>query len=107
MKILIVILGFINGGFMFVDGWYVILNGKYIGPDKPGPWAVIFNKLSVDVFSLGPLFIAFGLLWFLFLFAFGTNQVWAYPSGLAVPILTYGICQLEQSFNYYSDTSVS
>lgn len=38
MKILLAILGVLNGGYMLLDGIYVILKGKYIGPEKPGPW---------------------------------------------------------------------
>jgi hypothetical protein len=45
MKILITILGILNGGYMLIDGIYVMLNGKYIGPEKPGPWSYIFEKM--------------------------------------------------------------
>ena len=48
---------------MLVDGAYAILNGKYIGPEKPGPWASLVSLSGVDVFKLGPLFVAYGLAW--------------------------------------------
>jgi len=88
MKILITILGLLNGGYMLLDGIFVILKGKYIGPPKPGPWANLFYKLNVDVFKLGPLFIVFGLLWLVFLFGLWTNQSWAYIFGLTISVLT-------------------
>ena len=75
---LITILGLLNGGYMLLDGIYVMMKGKYIGPPKPGPWSALFDKLNVDVFKLGPLFIAFGLLWLVWLYSLWSNQSWAY-----------------------------
>jgi hypothetical protein len=37
MKVLLTILGFLNGSYMLLDGIVVIINGKFMGPDKPGP----------------------------------------------------------------------
>lgn len=88
MKILISILSLLNGGYMLLDGIFVILKGKYIGPPKPGPWANIFYKFNVDVFNLGPLFILFGLLWFVFLFGLWTNQSWTYVFGMTISAIT-------------------
>jgi len=88
MKTLITILGFLNGGYMLLDGIFVMIKGKYIGPEKPGPWATIFYKLNIDVFKLGPLFIFFGLLWLVWLYGLWTNQTWAYPFGIIISILT-------------------
>ncbi|MBI1768119.1 MAG: hypothetical protein HYR67_07075 [Bacteroidetes bacterium] len=88
MKIVVTLLGLLNGLYMLADGVYVILNGKYIGPDKPGPWANLFYKLNIDVFKLGPMFIIFGILWLTFLFGLWTNQTWAYTLGMAICFLT-------------------
>jgi hypothetical protein len=88
MKILITILGILNGGYMLLDGIFVMIKGKYIGPEKPGPWANLFYKLNVDVFKLGPVFIVFGLLWLIWLYGLWTNQNWAYTFGLIISILT-------------------
>lgn len=52
-----------NGCYMLLDGIFVIIKGKYIGPEKPGPWANLFYKLDFNVFKLGPVFIIFGVLW--------------------------------------------
>lgn len=73
---------------MLLDGIYVMLKGKYIGPEKPGPWANLFYKLKINVFDLGPLFIAFGLLWLFWLYCLLTNQSWAYVLGIVSCILT-------------------
>ncbi len=88
MKIIIVILGFINGGYMLADGLFVMLKGKYIGPDKPGPWANIFYKFNMDVFKLGPMFITFGIIWLVFIIGLLTKQTWTYISGIIISILT-------------------
>jgi hypothetical protein len=88
MKIVISILAFLNGGFMLIDGIFVTVKGKYVGPDKPGPWAAIFYKMDVDVFRLGWLFVLYGLLWFLFIWALWTNREWCYTFGLIVSIMT-------------------
>jgi len=87
MKILISILGFLNGAYMLLDGIYVMLKGKYIGPEKPGPWAQLFYKFDIDVFKLGRLFILFGLLWLTWLYGLWTNQSWAYIFGIVTSIL--------------------
>lgn len=73
---------------MLIDGVFVMLKGKYIGPEKPGPWANIFCKINIDVFKLGPMFIVFGILWLTWLFALWTNQSWTYIFGLIMSILT-------------------
>ncbi len=88
MKIIISILALLNGGYMLLDGLFVMIKGKYIGPEKPGPWANFFYKLNIDVFKLGPLFIVYGLLWLAWLYGFWTNQSWTYMFGLIISILT-------------------
>jgi hypothetical protein len=88
MKILFALVGVLAGGWMIVDGVHVMLRGKYIGPDKPGPWSVPFVKLGVDPFRLGPMFIAFGVLWLAFLIATLTGQTWGKYGAAAVAIAT-------------------
>lgn len=88
MKLFLSILAFLNGAYMLLDGIVVLLKGKYIGPQKPGPWANLFYKLNIDVFRLGPLFVVFGLLWLAWLYGFQTSQNWAYMYGLIISIFT-------------------
>jgi hypothetical protein len=88
MKILITILGLLNGGYMLLDGLYVMIKGKYIGPAKPGPWANLFYKLNMDVFKLGPLFIVFGLVWLVWLCGLWTNQSWTFLLGILISVFT-------------------
>lgn len=88
-KIIITILGLINGGYMLLDGIYVMIKGKYIGPEEPGPWASLLSKLNIDVFKLGPLFILFGLCWIAWVLSSWTNQSWAYMFGLILSVSTF------------------
>jgi hypothetical protein len=88
MKILISALAFLNGGFMLIDGIYVLLKGKYIGSEKPGPWARLFYIFDINVFKLGPLFILFGIVWLTWIYALWTNRDWAYSFGILISILT-------------------
>lgn len=37
MKLLVTILCLLNGGFMLLDGIFVLIKGKYIGPEKTRP----------------------------------------------------------------------
>jgi hypothetical protein len=90
MKLVVTILGLLNGGYMLADGVYVLLKGKYMGPDRPGPWASLFRQVGIDVFKLGPLFISFGLLWLIWLVSLWTKQAWAFPMGMAMSVLTLG-----------------
>lgn len=73
---------------MLADGLHVLFKGKYIGPPEPGPWAGIMQKLEVDVYKLGPLFIAFGILWLSFLLGYWMGYSWAYPLGLFMSLMT-------------------
>jgi len=88
MKILITIIGMLNGGYMLLDGIYVILKGKYFGPEKPGPWAELFYKFNIDIFKLGWLFILFGILWLTWLYGLWANKDWAFIFGTTISILT-------------------
>jgi len=88
MKLLLTILGLINASYMLIDGIFVMINGKYIGPEKPGPWSFFFEKLNIGVFKLGPMFIIFGILWFVFIYSLQTVQSWTYLFGIVLSIAT-------------------
>ncbi len=88
VKIIMTILAIANGLFMTIDGFHVLMKGKYIGPEKPGPWAKIFYNLKINVFKLGPLFIVLGLSWLTLVYALWTGQNWTFIFGLIISILT-------------------
>lgn len=57
------VLALLNGGWMIFDGLHVIKNGKYFGPEKPGPWSRLPEMLGIDPFKIGPFFLVTGFLW--------------------------------------------
>jgi hypothetical protein len=73
---------------MLADGLFVMFKRKYIGPEKPGPWANLFYKLNLDVFKFGPVFILFGLLWITWIYSLLTHQSWGYVFGIAISTAT-------------------
>ncbi len=88
MKILIVILGILNDGYMLPDSVFVKFKGKYIGPKRPGPWANLLYELDVDVFNLGLLFIFFGIVWLVWVYSIWTDLSWSIVLGLIISVLT-------------------
>lgn len=88
MKYVVVGLSLINGLWMLADGIYVMMQGKYIGPEKPGPWASVLSVTGVDVFRLGPLFVLFGTAWLVFVGGFWSDVSWARSFGLILSVLT-------------------
>ncbi len=88
VKIIITIFAIANGLFMTIDGFHVLMKGKYLGPEKPGPWAQIFYKLKINVFKLGPLFIILGLSWLTLGYGLWTAQNWTFIFGLVIAVLT-------------------
>ena len=88
MKYVIVGLSSINALWMFIDGVFVIFNGKYIGPEKPGPWASLIGFTGLDVYKLGPMFVAFGIAWAFFVFCLLTGSTWTFWFGIMIGVLT-------------------
>ncbi len=73
---------------MLLDGMFVLIKGKYIGPQKPGPWSLLFEQFGVDVFKLGPLFVGLGVLWLIWIYSLWTNRSWTFALGIWVCMLT-------------------
>ena len=84
-----IILAFANGVFMTMDGFHVMIKGKYIGPEKTWPLGQnLFCKFKINVFKLGPLFIILGLSWLLWLYGLWNAEDWAFIFGLIISVLT-------------------
>lgn len=62
-KWLAIVLSTLTGLWMAVDGNNVLRTGKYMGPEKPGPWANLVRAVGIDPFALGPVFVVLGLAW--------------------------------------------
>jgi hypothetical protein len=85
-KVALALVGLVAGGWMIVDGVHVMLRGKYIGPEKPGPWSILFDRMADDPFKLSPMFDAFGVLWLVFLAATLAGQTWGRYGAAAVAV---------------------
>ncbi len=88
MRLAILLISLLNGGYMLLDGLYVMFKGKYIGPPVPGPWAGLFTRLGLDVFKLGPLFVVFGIAWLVLAYGIYMEQPWAHVAGLILSVCT-------------------
>ena len=88
MKYVVLGLSLINGAWMLIDGIYVMVSGKYIGPEKPGPWASVLSITGVDVFKLGPVFVGFGIAWIALAGGLFAGASWAFWLGIIVAVLT-------------------
>ena len=62
-KLLAALCALFVGGWMLTDGIHCLLRGKYIGPEKPGPWSALFTLFGINPFSVAPPFIALGVAW--------------------------------------------
>jgi hypothetical protein len=87
-KIAFLILALLNGAWMLFDGIHVLLKGKYFGPPEPGPWSKIVEKIGVDPFSLGPVFIFLGVVWILSVIGILQGVDWGWPLALIVAVCT-------------------
>ncbi len=78
----------LNGGFMILDGIHVLLNGKFFGPEEPGPWTKIFSKFGLNPFSLGVPFVLFGLAWLVGLTGLLLSAQWGWYVTVAIAVAT-------------------
>jgi len=88
IKVIILLLAVLNGGWMIFDGCHVIKKGKYFGPPTPGPWSKIIVSLGINPFSIGPVFVVLGLLWFIASMGVVTGMSWGWLALLSTSIAT-------------------
>jgi len=88
VKISLLVLAVLNGGWMLFDGLHVIRKGKYFGPDEPGLWSKIISSLGVNPFSIGPVFVALGLAWFVSIAGLFSSSSWGWLALLLSAIAT-------------------
>jgi hypothetical protein len=88
LKIMTAVVALFAGGWMIFDGVHVMVRGKYFGPEKPGPWSIVFVKTGVDPFRLGPLFVILGFSWIVFLVGLLAGQKWGWYGALLTAVAT-------------------
>ena len=88
IKIIVIFMALLNGLWMILDGFHVVLTGKYFGPEKPGPWSNILSLIGIDPYKFGVPFIIFGILWLTGIMGLNFHQQWAWILCILISILT-------------------
>ena len=87
-KLLMALIALLTGGWMIFDGVHVLTRGKYFGPERPGPWSVLFERAGINPFALGPLFVTLGMLWLVFAAAALAGHAWGRAGAAIVAAAT-------------------
>lgn len=82
------LLALLNGGWMIFDGFHVIRTGKYFGPEEPGSWSEIVASIGINPLSIGPVFVALGVAWFISIAGLLLSSSWGWMAMLASAIAT-------------------
>ena len=88
LKIILALIAVLNGVWMIFDGIHVLMKGKYFGPAEPGPWSKIVSAIGLEPFSLGVLFIIFGLAWITSLLGLFSSTGWGWYFAVCIAIAT-------------------
>jgi len=108
----LVLLALVTGGFPLVDGIHVLVNGKYLGPETPGPWRHVVAAAGIDPYAMGPAFIVLGTGWLVAaaallvtsstaawwaLFAVAVLTLWYLPIGTVAACATLAVLLLART----------
>lgn len=88
VEISLLLLALLNGGWMLFDGLHVLKKGKYFGPEKPGLWSNIVASLGINPFSIGPVFVALGIIWFISVVGLLASTSWGWLALMVSAIVT-------------------
>ena len=107
LKWLIVLLAFINAGYMAYDGTRALISGDYIRPKtgeyagQLGPWTKVAEKIGIDPMStlMKSIFVIFGVTGMFLAVCFALNVPWAWKA-----MLIFNICS---AWNLYFGTASS
>ena len=101
LKIIIIVLGLLNAGYMTLDGTRALIKGDYIRPasgeyaGQLGPWSKLVEKIGIDPMSttMKTIFVLFGLTGLIITIAFALGKPWAWKA-----MLIFNICTLWNLF---------
>jgi hypothetical protein len=107
IKIIIVILGLLNAGYMAFDGTRALVKGDYIRPasgeyaGQLGPWSGLVEQIGIDPMStlMKSVFVLFGITGLILTICFALNKPWAWKA-----LLIFNICS---AWNLYFGTASS
>ncbi len=94
LRWVVVVLAFLDAGYMVVDGTRALTTGDYFTPSSGehagqlGPWAKVVKAIGVEPRSIGmkAFFVAYGLVWIAVTVAFALEQPWSWLMMLALAI---------------------
>lgn len=73
---------------MIIDGLYVLIFSRYIGPDKPGPWADVIAAIGLNPMRFGLVFVAFGIDWIAGGIGVIKDRRWGYNLTMIIALLS-------------------
>lgn len=88
MRIAIFIIALLMGGWMIIDGLYVLIFDKFICRGWPGPWAGIVSAVGLDPMRFGLVFVAFGIDWLAGGIGVIRDRRWGYYLTLIIAVLS-------------------
>lgn len=88
MRIVIFIIALVMGGWMIIDGLYVLIFDKFICAGWPGPWAGIVSAVGLDPLKFGLVFVAFGIDWIAGGIGVIRDRRWGYYLTLIIAVLS-------------------
>jgi len=87
-RIFVFALSLMNGLWMFLDGTYVLIKGKYIGNGQPGPWSRWISAMGLDPFAMGVPFVVLGAAWLACTWGLALGRSWGWMGLLVCSMLT-------------------
>lgn len=101
LKWLVVVLAFINTGYMTFDGTKAIITGDYIRPKtgeyagQLGPWSKLAEKIGINPMStlMKSIFILYGIVGLILTICLALDITWAWKA-----MMIYNICSIWNLF---------
>jgi hypothetical protein len=54
----LILIALFVGGSMVFDGIHVLIYGRFLGPEKPGPWSAVVSSIGLNPLRFGVPFLA-------------------------------------------------
>ena len=97
LKWIVILLAFLNAGYMVVDGTKALVTGDYIRPKtgqyagQLGPWTQAVEKVGIDPLStaMKGVFVIWGLAGLIIAVCYALNLPWSWKG-----MMIYNICSL-------------
>lgn len=88
LRMIVFALSIINGLWMLLDGFHVLVKGKYIGTGQPGPWSKWVSAMGLEPFAMGAPFVVLGAAWLACTWGLAFGRTWGWIGLFACSILT-------------------